>query len=325
MRIAFVGKGGSGKTTLAALFIQIVKSNNVLLAIDADINMHLAEMLGLDKEKFVNRFLSDENSSQVIKKYLIGNNKRIESIGHFKKTTPPGNGSGLVRMDKDGWLVKKYGVGIGDNANLVVTGSYDEKGIGKSCYHNHLAVVENILSHLIDNDGVVVADMVAGVDAFANTMFSQFDLLVLCVEPTKKSLEVYSQYLKLAKQAKIEDRLVVIGNKVRDAEEKKFVLDNIESELLVGIVSESDYLRKHDRIGGALNIDLVEKENIVVLNGILDILIKKQISPRDRLQKLYDLHRIYVAQDYVKDRFGDLTDQIDPDFDINLYHEKMCG
>ncbi|MBO0849661.1 MAG: AAA family ATPase, partial [Pseudonocardia sp.] len=51
MRIAFVGKGGSGKTTLAALFTRYLAELGLsVLAIDADINQHLGQALGLDEE-----------------------------------------------------------------------------------------------------------------------------------------------------------------------------------------------------------------------------------------------------------------------------------
>ena len=50
MRIAFVGKGGSGKTTLSALFTRhLVALGRPVLAIDADINQHLGQALGLGR------------------------------------------------------------------------------------------------------------------------------------------------------------------------------------------------------------------------------------------------------------------------------------
>ena len=48
MKVAFVGKGGSGKTTVAALFARhLVRGRAPVLAIDADINQHLAGALGM--------------------------------------------------------------------------------------------------------------------------------------------------------------------------------------------------------------------------------------------------------------------------------------
>jgi CO dehydrogenase nickel-insertion accessory protein CooC1 len=47
MKIAFAGKGGSGKTTLSSLFTRHLAEQGLpVVVIDADINQHLAEALG---------------------------------------------------------------------------------------------------------------------------------------------------------------------------------------------------------------------------------------------------------------------------------------
>ena len=52
MKVAFVGKGGSGKTTLSALFARhLAASGAPVVAIDADINQHLGTALGLADEE----------------------------------------------------------------------------------------------------------------------------------------------------------------------------------------------------------------------------------------------------------------------------------
>lgn len=83
----------------------------------------------------------------------------------------------------------------------MVVGTYTADGIGTSCYHNNLAVLENMLSHMVDRGEVVIVDMVAGVDAFAGSLHAQFDMVVLVIEPTKRSIEVWKQYEQLAKKA----------------------------------------------------------------------------------------------------------------------------
>ena len=48
MRVAFMGKGGSGKTTLAAAFTRFCsKQQDFVLAFDGDLNVHLGTTLGI--------------------------------------------------------------------------------------------------------------------------------------------------------------------------------------------------------------------------------------------------------------------------------------
>lgn len=75
MKIAFAGKDGSGKTTLSSLFTRHLAARGLpVVAIDADINQHLAEALGADREPpAMGGHLTE------IKEYLRGSNPRISS------------------------------------------------------------------------------------------------------------------------------------------------------------------------------------------------------------------------------------------------------
>lgn len=321
MRIAFVGKGGSGKTTLSALFAEYINKKYPVIAIDADLNMHLGGLLGAVTLP-IEKHISHPEAAKVIKTHLKGKNARIKDLAQFRKTTPPTAESNLIYLDdsEDPILVK---FGSGDkNLRLLVVGTYDSEEIGASCYHNNLAILENILSHLVDSSGVVVTDMVAGVDAFANTLHAQFDLLVLTVEPTKRGLEVFEQYRKLAEEAGVYDSLFVIGNKVRSEADAEFIKKHVPAEKLVGLFKESEYLRQKDQEGGALNVDLLEDENKALLETIEKKLFSVTPDNQKRLQKLYELHRRYVAQGFIAERYGDITDQIDETFNFDDHAKR---
>jgi CO dehydrogenase maturation factor len=250
---------------------------------------------------------------------LKGTNNRIKELAEFRKTTPPTQESNLIFIDNpNDRVIGKFSKGS-TTLPLMVVGTYDTDDIGASCYHNNLSIFENILSHTVDNKGVIVADMVAGVDAFANTLHAQFDMLVLVVEPTKRGLEVFQQYRELAIQAGTYGNLFVIGNKTRNQSDTNFIQSHIPQEKLLGFLNESEYLRTKDQEGGLLEIEKLEPEN----KGLLEVIFRKlqhvSGNHQERLKKLWNLHRTYVDQDFIKERFGDLTNQIDETFTYNDY------
>ena len=124
MRIAFVGKGGAGKTSLCVLFSQYLKRRGrTVLVVDADINAHVQELLGLGslpKEKH----LSHPDATAFIQTCLKGRNDRIASEGAFRKTTPPASGTHLLFIeDKTDPIFDRYSVAQ-DNLRLMVVDTY---------------------------------------------------------------------------------------------------------------------------------------------------------------------------------------------------------
>jgi CO dehydrogenase maturation factor len=313
MRIAFVGKGGSGKTTASSLFAQRMSQDVPVLAIDADINMHMAELLS-GKRPDEEMLISEKGPSGKIRTYLRGNNPRIASNDHFKKTTPPGNGSNLINVTDPGdWMVNNFATRLHDRLALMTVGSYSEEGVASSCYHNNLSVLENVLTHTVDN-GVIVTDMVAGTDAFANTLFSQFDMLVFVVEPTTRSIAVLEQYQRLANHTGFGDRLFVIANKVEDDDDYDFIKRVVNADKLLGRLSRSKHLLAVDKGREALEFDRLSSGDKTVFENIARELPVHAVPNQSRLPYLWELHKIYINQGFVKDRFGDLTDQIDTEF-----------
>ncbi|MEV0636776.1 ATP-binding protein [Streptomyces sp. NPDC050619] len=307
MRIAFVGKGGSGKTTLSALFSrQLARSGAPVLAIDGDINQHLAEALGHDGGDLgappLGAHLDD------IKDFLRGTNPRIASREAMIKTTPPGRGSRLLRPLGDDELHTRH-VRLAGDVPLMVTGEFDESDLGVACYHSKLGGVELYLSHLVDGPGeYVVVDMTAGADAFASGLFTRFDLTFLVAEPTRKGVSVYRQYRDHAREFGI--RIAVVGNKVTGEDDLLFLKEQVGDDLLTHLV-HSPWVRSAEQ--GSPQGEL-EPHNLHALN-----LLREAVDSRPR--DWATLHRHAVdfhlrnARAWADRATGqDLAAQVDPDF-----------
>jgi CO dehydrogenase maturation factor len=310
VKIAFVGKGGSGKTTLSSLFVRyLVDLDLPVLAIDADINQHLAAALGAsDEESLALPTLSAH--LPLIKDYLSGTNPRISSPDAMIKTTPPGAGSQLLGVVEDNPIYAACVREI-DGARLAVTGPFTEEDLGVACYHSKVGAAELVLNHLVDGPGeYVVVDMTAGADSFASGLFTRFDLTVLVCEPTLRSIGVYRQYLGHAKDFGI--RVAVIGNKVSDEEDLEFLREQVGDDLLCWI-GRSRHVRATER-GEIRPIAQLEPDNLAALAAVRSALdsTERDWAAYQRQAVEFHLRNVHA---WAGNRTGvDLTAQVDPDF-----------
>ncbi|GAB3390641.1 ATP-binding protein [Amycolatopsis echigonensis] len=310
MKIAFVGKGGSGKTTLSSLFVSyLAAAGKPVLAIDADINQHLAVALGATEEQALAWPTLGEHMP-LIKDYLRGDNPRIPSAEAMIKTTPPGRGSRLVRPFEDNPIFDACFRSLG-NVRLGVTGQFDEDDLGVACYHSKVGAAELLLNHLVDGtDEYVVMDMTAGADAFASGLFTRFDVTFLVCEPTLRSVGVYRQYADHARDFGV--HLVAVGNKVTDSDDVDFLTEQLGSALL-GWMTTSGHVRAAER-GTTRPIGELEPRNLATLAAMRDLVDK---TPRDwaRYQRQGVEFHLRNARAWGNGRVGaDLEGQVDPDF-----------
>lgn len=316
MKIAFVGKGGSGKTTLSSLFVRhLAAAGAPVVAVDADINQHLGAALGLDEAEAAALPAMGEHLP-LIKDYLRGTNPRIASAETMIKTTPPGEGSRLLRVREDNPVYDACARPVeldGGAVRLMVTGPFTDADLGVACYHSKTGAVELCLNHLVDGSGeYVVVDMTAGSDSFASGMFTRFDITFLVAEPTRKGISVYRQYKEYARDFGV--TLKVVGNKVQGPDDLDFLRAEAGEDLLV-TVGHSDWVRAMEK-GRPPRFDLLEEHNRHALR-LLHSAVDATYESRDRERYTRQMAHFHLknARSWGDERTGtDLAAQIDPGF-----------
>jgi CO dehydrogenase maturation factor len=168
--IALAGKGGTGKTTMAGLLIKyLVKTNKIpVLAVDADCNANLNEVLGLD--------IAD----------TLGNARE-----EMKKGDVPGG------MTKDVFMSMKLeqAVAEADGFDLVVMGQPE----GQGCYCAANTLLTGFLDKLQDNYPYIVMDNEAGMEHISRLTTQNVDILLIVSDTSRRGLQAAIRINELAK------------------------------------------------------------------------------------------------------------------------------
>ena len=200
-----------------------------------------------------------------------------------------------------------------EGVTLMVAGPFQEQDLGVKCYHSKVGAVELLLNHSIEGpDEYIVVDMTAGADTFASGLFTRFDLTFMVVEPTKKSLDVYRQYM--AYSAGYDVNVRVIANKVEGDDDIAFVRDQV-GDAFLGCVERSPFVRAMEK-GRTLPFAALESSTVATLATM-----KRTVdSCAQDWEKFYrqavEFH-CRNAQSWMNSSLGeDVTAQIDPDFSL---------
>ncbi|MBI1271681.1 ATP-binding protein [bacterium] len=325
MKFAFVGKGGSGKSTITALFVKYLEKRvKDALVIDADINMNLSGLLSTRTEE--KKFLSNPEVSRSLRTYLRGTNNRIKDVSQFLPTTPPGTGSNLITSVADNQLMKFCSpISKNPEINLLTVGTYDSKGIGETCYHSHLFVAENLLSHTVsDTSYHVVCDMVAGTDAFAYSMHLQFDGIFLIAEPTPESVEVCLLYLDLAEKSGVADLVHLVGNKIEDEEDLQYIIESVDKKPIDWLPALPNLKKARQQvrpIDSLLNEGRIEEcMSVIESTGL-----RPRLKNQERIKLLEKLHIKLNEKPWVQSGYGNVCEQIDPQFVFPTRQEMVSS
>ncbi|MDZ4833879.1 MAG: hypothetical protein SGJ27_08875 [Candidatus Melainabacteria bacterium] len=311
MRIAFLGKGGSGKTTTAAGFARFLAARfPFVLAVDADVNAHFKTALGLEGDT-----LHLESHFDQVIAHLRG--KRSDLGDRMMlATTPPSLLSTFIRPTAEDELIKRYALFDGSLALLTV-GQYRASDLGGSCYHTKLFGLAAVLHHMLDGQNdFVVADTTAGTDNLATSLWFAYDMNVFVVEPTAKSVSVYRDFIGVSPE--LAEKTFVVGNKVEGEEDEEFIRDSVADGRYLGSIPLSRHLKRFEQ-GKAGALEAFRKEQEGPFQAVLDALQDRQRDWPGYLARLRETHA-RTCRDWFNEFYGM---QLDIDLDPDFTYEKV--
>jgi CO dehydrogenase maturation factor len=232
MKLAISGKGGVGKTTVAALLAQAyADAGREVLVADGDPSPCLAGALGFPPE------LRDQLHPIAEMDELIEERTGAKpgTIGGFFTLNP--------RVDD---IPERFSV-VHKGVRLLEMGSVDTGGSG--CICPEAAMLKTLFTHLLfRKDEVLILDMYAGVEHLGRATVDFVDAMLIVVEPTRRSLGTANQIKQLANDIGL-TRCWLVGNKVRNEDEKLFLETETPDLPILGMLPADLGVQEADRLG----------------------------------------------------------------------------
>jgi CO dehydrogenase maturation factor len=259
MKLAIVGKGGVGKTTLSAsLARRLAGLGRPVVAVDADPDGNLAAALGVSEE-----FLP-QPIAQMRELILERTGAKDEGGGLMFKLNP--------KVDD---LPERFSVQT-QGVRLLVLGTVEAGGKGCMCPEG--AVLKALLQHLLLRiPEEVILDMEAGLEHMGRASARGVDALVTVVEPGMRSVQTATRIRQLAGDIGIQRHLVVI-NKLKNNLEWETLHRALNGQDIIGGLPFCADLARADLEGGAAEV--ADREFLTALNRIGEVLDQRLGSPK---------------------------------------------
>ncbi len=193
--IAISGKGGVGKTTIAALLIKYLAkhfTDRDILVIDGDPASNIPEVLGLET-----------NLDKSISRVTFHLKQKIE-----KGSLPPGYDKGLHLQNEIYKIIYEE-----PDYDVLVLG----RGEGKGCYCFINNLLKNILDPLEENYDIIFLDMEAGLEHFSRRTDRDVDELIIVTDMSRMGFNTMDRIVEISKEVHLKfSKYWIIGNQFDD-------------------------------------------------------------------------------------------------------------
>jgi CO dehydrogenase maturation factor len=248
--IAFAGKGGTGKTSLAGLTIKylVSKRRKPVLGVDADSNSCLNEALGVAVCNTVGRL-------------------REESLSTIRSGAERPGGMSMEQLFD---YEVQQSVIEAEGFDLLVMGRPE----GAGCYCAANNVIRKYTDKLSETYSYVVIDNEAGMEHLSRRTTHKVDLLIIVSDPTMKGILTAKRILELVAELKIDvDRSLLVINRVV-GDEAQVLRETAEKSgiTVAGIVLQDDMIFQFDLKGKPVYQLPEDAASVKAMYSILDTL-----------------------------------------------------
>ncbi len=225
-KIAIAGKGGTGKTTFCGMLIDWMCRQDMgpVLAVDADANSNLNEVLGVEVTTTLGDIREEVASADIVEESPI----------------PPG-------MTKSEYIDCKFRSAVAeeDDFDLLVMGRTQ----GKGCYCYVNGLLQTQLQKLENAYRWMVVDNEAGMEHISRGILPSVDYIVLLSDCSRRGIQAVARIAELVHELGMKPKkLVLVVNRAPDGVLNEGVREEIERHglELIGVIPQDQTVYEYD-------------------------------------------------------------------------------
>lgn len=227
--IAVAGKGGTGKTTICGMIIDyLVKSGKApILAVDADANSNLNEVLGVEIETTIGEIREEVNQAE----------------NQLKSPIPAG-------MTKADYINFKFQDVLTETKDFDMLVMGRTQGEGCYCYVN--GMLKTQLQRFSDNYRYIVVDNEAGMEHISRGILPKVDTILLVSDCSRRGIQAVGRIARLVKELNLKPSVMglivnrVPGNVLPEGVKEEIALQELD---LIGTVPHDETIFTYDNEG----------------------------------------------------------------------------